>query len=61
MLGGALVHSDRKTVIPLAAESIIRQDGESKNDCERNAAKRFFEKLRQDYPRLPFVRLSLEW
>jgi hypothetical protein len=55
MLGGAIVHPGQKTVIPLAPEPIIRQDGESKNDCERNAAKRFLAKLRQDYPRLPFI------
>lgn len=55
MLGGAIVHPERKVVIPLAPEPIIRQDGESKNDCERNAAKRFLAKLRQDYPRLPFI------
>lgn len=55
MLGGAIVHPAQKTVIPLAPEPIIRQDGENKNDCERNAAKRFLAKLRQDYPRLPFI------
>lgn len=55
LLGGAIVHPERKVVIPLAPEPIIRQDGESKNDCERNAAKRFLAKLRQDYPRLPFI------
>ena len=33
----------------------MRQDGESKNDCERNAAKRLLEKLRQDYPDLPML------
>ena len=55
MLGVAIVHPEQKAVIPLAPEPIIRQDGESKNDCERNAAKRFFEKLRQDYPRLPLI------
>ena len=55
MLGGAIVHPDQKAVIPLAPEPIIRQDGESKNDCERNAGKRFLAKLRQDYPRLPFI------
>jgi len=55
MLGAALVHPDLKTVIPLMPEPIIKQDGEKKNDCERNAAKRFLEKLRQDHPRLPLI------
>ena len=55
MLGAAIVHPELKTVIPLMPEPIIKQDGETKNDCERNAAKRFFEKLRQDHPRLPLI------
>jgi hypothetical protein len=55
MLAGAIVHPDHKAVIPLMPEAIIRQDGETKNDCERNAAKRFLVKLRQDHPRLPLI------
>ena len=55
MLGGAIVHPERREVIPLAPEAIIKQDGTKENDCERNAAKRFLTKLRQDYPRLPFI------
>lgn len=55
MLGGVIVHPDQKGVIPLAPEPIIKQDGAKKNDCERNAAKRFFEKVREDHPRLPLV------
>jgi len=55
MLGAAIVHPDFKEVIPLAPEFITKQDGDSKNDCERNAAKRFFEKLRKDHPHLPFI------
>ena len=55
MLGAAIVHPDFKEVIPLSPEFIIKQDGQSKNDCERNAAKRFFEKLRKDHPRLPLI------
>jgi len=55
MLGAAIVHPDHKAVIPLAPEPIIKQDGTAKNDCERNAAKRFFEQLRQDHPYLPLI------
>jgi len=55
MLGAAIVHPNLKTVIPLMPEPIIKQDGAQKNDCERNAAKRFFEKLRQDHPHLPLI------
>jgi len=55
MLGAAIVHPDFKEVIPLAPEFINKQDGQSKNDCERNAAKRFFQKLRKDHPHLPLI------
>jgi hypothetical protein len=55
MLGAALVHPDQRAVIPLMPEPIIKQDGTAKNDCERNAAKRFTAKLRQDHPHLKFI------
>lgn len=38
-LGAAIVHPERRVVIPLPPEPIIKQDGEKKNDCERNAAR----------------------
>ena len=38
----AIVHPDQKAVIPLMPEPIVKQDGEKKNDCERNAAKRLY-------------------
>jgi len=55
MLGAAIVHPDVREVIPLMPEPIVKQDGTSKNDCERNAAKRFLAKLRQDHPHLKFI------
>lgn len=55
MLGASIVHPSEMTVIPLMPEPIMRQDGEKKNDCERNASKRFLEKLRQDHPHLPIL------
>lgn len=55
MLGAAIVHPERKEVIPLCPEPIKKQDGETKNDCERNAAKRFLEDLRREHPHLPFI------
>jgi len=55
MLGASIVHPDFKEVIPLCPEMIIKQDGKTKNDCERNAAKRFFEQLRKDHPHLPLI------
>jgi hypothetical protein len=55
MLGAALIHPDQREVIPLMPEPIVQQDGTSKNDCERNAAKRFIVKLRQDHPHLKLI------
>ena len=55
MLGAAIVHPDMKEVIPLMPEPIIKQDGQAKNDCERNAAKRFLHKLRRDHPHLRLI------
>jgi hypothetical protein len=55
MLGAAIIHPDVREVIPLMPEPIVKQDGTDKNDCERNAAKRFVAKLRQDHPHLKFI------
>src|SRR6266851_2052003 len=55
MLGAAIIHPDVREVIPLMPEPMIKQDGTAKNDCERNAAKRFIAKLRQDHPHLKFI------
>ncbi len=55
MLGAAIIHPDVRAVIPLMPEAIVKQDGTTKNDCERNAAKRFVAKLRQDHPHLKFI------
>jgi hypothetical protein len=55
MLGAAIIHPDLRAVIPLMPEPIGKHDGTGKNDCERNAAKRFILKLRQDHPHLKFI------
>ena len=55
MLGAALIHPDRREVIPLMPEPMVKPEGTAKNDCERNAAKRFLVKPRQDHPHLKFV------
>jgi hypothetical protein len=36
-------------------EPILKQDGKTKNDCERNALKRFLPKFRQDHPHLRVI------
>jgi hypothetical protein len=43
-LGASLVAPDHKQVLPLAPEFIVPQDGAEKQDCERNAAKRWLAK-----------------
>ena len=55
ILGATLVHPDRKEVIPLAPEPIINDDGHTKNDCERNATRRWLEHFRRDHPHLPVI------
>ena len=58
MLGASLVHPDHKIVIPLAPEMINKQDGESKNDCERNATQRLLDDLRREHPHLKLIVLQ---
>ena len=55
MLGAVLVHPDHKEVIPLAPEPIIKADGAAKNDCERNATRRWLKLFRQEHPHLPII------
>lgn len=55
MLGASIVHPSLKTVIPLAPEPIIKQDGQTKNDCEQVAFKRFIKKFREDHPKLNVI------
>jgi hypothetical protein len=55
LLGATLVHPDLKEVIPLAPEPIVQQDGATKNDCERNATRRWLERFRREHPHLPVI------
>lgn len=54
-LGAAIVHPDKKVVIPLCPEPILCQDGATKNDCECNAARRLLRTVRQDHPNLGLI------
>jgi len=49
MLSAALVNPKYSEVFILDNEPILRQDGNKKNDCERNAAKRIFNRLQDSY------------
>jgi len=55
ILGAVIVHPDQSEVFPLAPEPILKQDGAKKNDCERNAAKRFLTALRREHPHLKLI------
>ena len=55
LLGAVIVHPDFSEVIALAPEPIQRQDGQAKNDCERNAARRWLKQFRKDHPHLPVI------
>ncbi len=55
MLSAVLVHPDKREVFPMRCEPIANTDGCIKNDCERNAAKRLLEGLRQSYAEEKFV------
>jgi hypothetical protein len=73
MLIGSVVSPSMKQVIPIEFEPIIKEDGDSKNDCERNCAKRWLSLFRKAHPQLstiivadglysnaPFIRDALE-
>jgi hypothetical protein len=55
MIGAVIVHPDEKVVIPLAPEPIVKSDGDNKNDCERNAAKRLLNDFRREHPHLKAI------
>ena len=55
MFCAAIVHPDNKIVLPLAPEPIMKADGATKNDCERNSAKRLYADARREHPHLKFI------
>ena len=55
LLAAVLLHPEHREVIPLAPEPIQKQDGATKNDCERNAAKRLLRRIRREHPRLKVI------
>ena len=57
-LQAALVHPNCKQAIPLLAEDIRNNDGQTKQDCEINAAKRLIPSLRKAHPRLEVILLG---
>lgn len=55
MFAACIVHPDKRNVIPFCPEPILNQDGSTKNDCERNACKRFLENFRREHPHLKAI------
>lgn len=55
VVGAVVVHPDHREVVPLCPEPIIRQDGVTKNDCERNATRRLLTHIRREHPHLGFI------
>jgi len=55
VLQGAIMHPDKKQVLPVMPEAIKNEDGTKKQDCELNASKRFIANLRAAHPRQKFM------
>ena len=59
ILQAAIVHPDKRQVLPLAPEFVRNSDGKGgkyhKQDCEINAGCRMLERLRSDYPRMAAI------
>jgi len=58
MYAAAFMNPDRKEVIPVYPEMITKKDGANKNDCERNASRRFYEDFRREHPHLKVIVLE---
>jgi len=58
VLAASLVHPDQKVVYPFAPEPIMKEDGVQKNDCERNAAKRWVADFKREHPHLKTIILA---
>ena len=50
MLAAVVVHPEHREVFPLAPEPIQNTDGATRNDCEREAAKRLIADVRREHP-----------
>ena len=58
ILGAVIAKPGLGQVIPLCPEPITKQDGATKNDCERNAFKRFLGDVKREHPRLKLTMVS---
>lgn len=55
MYAAAIVNPDHREVIPFCPEMITPQDGKTKQDCEREAARRFYREFRRIHPHLKVI------
>lgn len=55
MFCAAIVHPNKKIVLPFAPEPIMKSDGSNKNDCEHNASKRLYANVRREHPNMKFI------
>ncbi|MHA7865823.1 transposase [Flagellimonas marinaquae] len=55
MMCAVIVHPSQSIVLPLMLEPILKQDGGTKNDCERNSSKRLLSTLRRMHPQLKMM------
>lgn len=55
ILQAVVVHPKKRHVLPLAPEQISNQDGNKKQDCEINAAKRMLKNIRNTHPKLGII------
>jgi len=58
IVAAALVHPNQKVAYPLCPEPIMKSDGMQKNDCERNAVKRWVQDFRREHPPLKTIILA---
>lgn len=55
VLQAAIIHPDKRQIIPLMPEEIRNTDGSGKQDCENKAFKRLIPQIRKDHPRLGLI------
>ena len=58
VVSATLVKAGAHRVLPLDVEEVRNHDGQNKQDCELNAAKRLLDRVRQAHPRMPLVVLG---
>jgi hypothetical protein len=58
MIVGSIVHPYEKGVVPVLFEPNIKEDGDTKNDCERAGIKRFLKQFYQIHPFLKVIFLA---